>query len=309
MSMLSRRSFLAGSAVAVVGSAVAPRWARAWQQPPPPVTPVFTDLRRNVGFFTGRGGTVGYLIDAKGVAIVDSQFPDSATLLLAGVNERSKNRPVDRLINSHHHGDHTGGNIVFKGVATKVVAHAKAAEHMRMPPGAKPPASEQLYPDATFTDVWREQIGDEWIRAKYYGQAHTSGDAVITFERANVAHMGDLAFNQRHPVVDRAAGASLKNWIVVIESTAKDHSNDTVYIFGHAGTNAPVTGRRADLLQLRDYFTALLAFVGAQIKAGRSRDEILAMRDPLAGFESSGPFGNANPRDPLTCAYDELTAK
>ena len=132
--MLSRRSFLAGSAVAVVGGAVAPEWARAWQQKTPPVTPAFTDLRRNVGFFTGRGGTVGYLIDAKGVAIVDSQFPDSAALLLAGVNERSKSRPVDRLINTHHHGDHTGGNIVFKGVATKVVAHAKAAEHMRMPP-------------------------------------------------------------------------------------------------------------------------------------------------------------------------------
>jgi cyclase len=307
--MLSRRSFLAGSTLAVVGGSVAPRWARAWQQKTPPVTPVFTDIRRNVGFFTGRGGTVGYLIDAKGVAVVDSQFPDSAALLLAGVNERSKSRPVDRLINTHHHGDHTGGNIVFKGVAGKVVAHAKAAEHMRTPPGAKPPASEQLYPDATFTDVWREQVGDEWIRAKYYGQAHTSGDAVVTFERANVAHMGDLAFNQRHPVVDRAAGASLKNWIAVIESTAKDHSNDTLYIFGHAGGNAPVTGGRADLLKLRDYFTALLTFVGTQIKAGKSRDEILAMRDPLAGFESSGPFGNANPRDPLTCAYEELTTK
>lgn len=308
--MLSRRSFLAGSAVAVVAGAVAPRWAHAWQQKaPPPVTPVFTDLRRNVGFFTGRGGTVGYLIDAKGVAIVDSQFPDSAELLLAGVNERSKSRPVDRLINTHHHGDHTAGNIVFKNVATKVVAHAKAAEHMRTPPGGKPPESEQLYPDATFTDVWREQVGDEWIRAKFYGPAHTSGDAVITFERANVAHMGDLAFNQRHPVVDRAAGASLKGWIAVIESTVKDHANDTTYIFGHAGVNAPVTGGRADLLKLRDYFTALLDFVGTQIKAGKSRDEILAMRDPLTGFESSGPFGNANPRDPLTCAYEELTTK
>ena len=95
----------------------------------------------------------------------------------------------------------------------------------------------------------------------------------------------------------------------MIESTAKDHSNDTLYIFGHAGGNAPVTGGRADLLKLRDYFTALLTFVGTQIKAGKSRDEILAMRDPLAGFESSGPFGNANPRDPLTCAYEELTTK
>jgi hypothetical protein len=73
--------------------------------------------------------------------------------------------------------------------------------------------------------------------------------------------------------------------------------------------NAPVTGGRGDLLKLRDYCTALLAFVGAQIKAGRSRDEILAMREPLEGFESLGRFGNANPRDPLTVAYEELTTK
>ncbi len=74
--MVSRRDFLAGSAVAVVGGAVAPRWARAWQQQPAPVTPVFTDIRRNVGFFTGRGGTIGYLVDAKGVA---SSTASSAT--------------------------------------------------------------------------------------------------------------------------------------------------------------------------------------------------------------------------------------
>ncbi len=307
--MVSRRDFLAGSAVAVVGGAVAPRWARAWQQQPAPVMPVFTDIRRNIGFFTGRGGTIGYLVDAKGVAVVDSQFRDAAKLCLDGLNERSKNRPVDRLVNTHHHGDHTDGNVVFKGVAKKVVAHARAAELMRNPPPQGPPTTEQLYPDTTFTDVWREQVGDEWMRAKFYGPAHTSGDAVITFERANVAHMGDLMFNQRHAIVDRAAGASMRGWISVLEKTVADHSNDTVYIFGHAGANLPVTGGRAVLMQLRDYLTAVLAFVGDQIKAGKSREEILAMRDPLKGFETFGRFGNANPRDPLTVAYEELTVK
>ena len=306
--MLSRRAFLGGSAVALVGGAVAPRWARAWQQQPPQVTPVFTDIRRNVGFFTGRGGTVGYLIDAKGVAVVDSQYPDSAKLLIEGLNQRSKDRPVDRLINTHHHGDHTGGNIAFKGVAKKVVAHAKAAEHMKAPPGGQPP-TDQLVPDATFTDVWREQIGDEWIRAKHYGRAHTSGDAVITFERANVAHMGDLGFNQRHPVTDGPAGATVKGWIGVLEATTKDHNNDTIYIFGHANTNLPVTGNRADLLKFRDYLSAVLTFIGGQIKAGKSRDEILAMRDPLAGFETYGQFGATGAREIRTVAYEELGGK
>ena len=314
--MLSRRAFLGTSSAALVTGIVGrSAWLDAWQQTapaaaqtPPQVSPVFTELRRNVGFFTGRGGTIGYLVDAKGVAVVDSQYRDAAKLFLDGLNARSKNRPVDRLINTHHHADHTDGNIVFKGVAKKVVAQAKAAEDMHAPPGQNPPTTEQLYPDATFTNTWREEIGDEWIAAKFYGRAHTSGDAVVTFERANVAHMGDLMWNQRHPVVDGPAGASLKNWITVLEQAVKDHKNDTIFIFGHANTNLPVSGGRADLLKLRDYLTALLEFVNKQIKAGKSRDEILAMRDPLAGFEAFGRFPNPTPRDPLTNAYDELSA-
>jgi glyoxylase-like metal-dependent hydrolase (beta-lactamase superfamily II) len=306
--MLTRRDFLAASVLGTAAGALGnTALARALQQPAPQITPVFTPIRGDVGFFTGRGGTVAYLINATGVAVVDSQYRDSAKLLLDGLNERSKNRAVDRLINTHHHGDHTDGNIVFKGVAKKVVAHQRAAEHMKAPPGRPAPTTEQLYPDATFTDVWREQVGNESIRAKFYGPAHTSGDAVVTFERANVTHMGDLMFKGRHPIIDRAAGASIKSWITVLEKTNSDHTNDTIYIFGHTGMNQPVTGPRADVLRLRDYFTALLAFVGAEIKAGKTKDQILAIRDPLKGFEDFGPFLLQDARAPLTVAYEELT--
>ena len=286
---LNRRDFLLSSAAAAIaGTLGAPRLARALQGQGQPAQPVFTPIRRNVGFFTMRGGTIGYLVNSGGVAVVDSQFPAEATACLAGLNERSGNRGVDFLLNTHHHGDHTGGNISFRGAAKSVVAHAKADEHMRQPPGAQPPA-DQLFPNATFTETWSADVGDEKVSAKYYGRAHTSGDAVITFERANIAHMGDLMFHQRHPVVDRAAGATIKGWITVLEQTPRDHSGDTVYIFGHAGAGLPVTGSQADLARFRDYLGALLAFVEAQVKAGKSRDEILAMRDPL------------------TVAYEEIT--
>ena len=77
---------------------------------------------------------------------------------------------------------------------------------------------------------------------KYYGPAHTSGDAVVTFEKANVAHVGDLVFNRRHPYIDRPAGASIANWIKVLEGTVADHDGGTIYIFGHA---APPSRRPA----------------------------------------------------------------
>jgi glyoxylase-like metal-dependent hydrolase (beta-lactamase superfamily II) len=178
---------------------------------------------------------------------------------------------------------------------------------MRQPPGGQPPA-DQLFPDTTFTETWSADVGDERVSARHYGRAHTSGDAVITFERANVVHMGDLMFNQRHPVVDRAAGATIRGWKAVLERTVRDHAGDTVYIFGHANTSLPVTGSQADLARFGEYFGALLAFVETQMKAGRSREEILAMRDPLKGFESFGRFGQPGPRDALACAHEELTA-
>jgi glyoxylase-like metal-dependent hydrolase (beta-lactamase superfamily II) len=304
---LTRRDFLASScAAAIAGAMGRPDLARAWQAQQAP--PVFTPIRRNVGFFTMRGGTIGYLVDPAAVVVVDSQFAPQAQACLAGLNERSKNRAVDLLINTHHHGDHTAGNISFKGAVKKVVAHARAAEHMRQPPGRNAPTTEQLYPDATFTETWSEDAGGERVTAKFYGRAHTSGDVVVTFERANVAHMGDLMFNQRHPLVDRPAGATLKGWMTVLDRAPGDHANDTVYIFGHANTGLPVTGDRRDLARFRDYLGGLLAFVEAQIKAGRTREEILAMRDPLKGFESFGRFGTAGATDALTVAYEELTA-
>lgn len=302
---LTRRDFLATSAAAAFAGALSrPGLLRALQGQT--ASPVFTPIRRNVGFFTMRGGTIGYLVNSGGVVVVDSQFPAEAKACLDGLNERSGGRPVDLLINTHHHVDHTGGNISFRGVAKKVVAHAKADEHMRQPPGGEPP-TDQLFPDTTFAERWSADVGDERISARYYGRAHTSGDVVVTFERANVAHMGDLMFNQRHPVVDRAAGATIRSWITVLERAPRDHANDTVYIFGHGKTGLPVTGNRTDVAKFRDYLSALIAFVETQVKAGRSRDEILAMRDPLAGFESFGPFGPTNPREVLTCAYEEVT--
>jgi glyoxylase-like metal-dependent hydrolase (beta-lactamase superfamily II) len=303
---LSRREFLAGSAAAAALVTLGrTRPALAFLQQAP--QPVFTPIRGNVGFFTMRGGTVGWLVNKDGVVVVDSQFPSEANALIAGLHQRSGRRPVDFLINTHHHRDHTDGNTAFRGVAKKIVAHEKAAALMHAPPGMEAPPNA-WYPDTTFADQWSADVGDERIRARFYGVAHTSGDAVVTFEKANVAHMGDLMFNQRHPVVDRAAGASLRNWMTVLDRAAKDHASDTVYIFGHANTALPVTGGAADLARMRDYFGALLAFVESQVKAGRSRAEVLAMREPLKGFESFGRFGMPNPRDALTCAYEEVTA-
>src|SRR5690606_7165486 len=301
----SRRDFLATSLAGLVSAAFArPGLARVLLRPGQ--EPVFTPIRRNVGYFTMRGGTIGYLVNGDGVVVVDTQFPASAEAFLEGLSTRSRGRRVDVLLNTHHHGDHTGGNSVSRGVARHVVAHEKAAEHLRQPAAGGEAPADQFFQDTVCTEGGSADVVEERIGARYYGRAHTSGDAVITVERAIVAHMGDLMFHRRHPVVDRAAGATIRNWMTVLERALQDHANDTVYIFGHASTGLPVVGGRAELERFHDYFEALLTFVEAQIRAGRSRDEILAMPGPLEGFEAYGPFGRQSPRSALTCAYEEV---
>lgn len=301
----TRRDFLATSAVAAAGALAHPSLALG-RQAAQQAQPVFTPLRGNVGLFSMRGGTIGWLVNAGAVVVVDAQYPAEAQACLAGLNERSGSRPVQCLINTHHHGDHTAGNVAFRGVAAHVVAHVKADEHMRHPPGGQPPA-DALFPDITFTESWTADAGDERVTARWYARAHTSGDAVVTFEKANVVHMGDLVFHRRHPVVDRAAGASLRSWMTVLERVVADHAPDTIYVFGHSGAPLPVWGGRADLIRFRDYIGTVLAFVESNLEAGRTKEEVLAMRGPMKGFEDFGPFGAAGARETLTCAVEEVT--
>ena len=311
----NRRRFLTTSSLALAGatldlSKLFARAAPAGQAALPVPQTAFTEIRGTIGYFTGQGGTIGYHISKDGVVVVDAQMPATARICLDGIKERDGGRTIDILVNTHHHGDHTGGNPVFKAAVKKILAHANVPELQRAAAArqtaARPnaPAPEIVVADATFTSTWREDVGGEMMALKYYGAAHTGGDAVVTFEKANIVHMGDLVFNRAHPFIDRPAGASISNWITVLENTVADHKNDTAYVFGHGSQKFGVTGSRADLLYMRDYLTALLEFVRGEIKTGKPKDVIVKIADPLKGFPDHGPLIERV----LTPAYEELTA-
>jgi len=314
----NRRRFLTTSSLALAAATVdlstlfaqAAGAAQAGQAAPPVPQTAFTPLRGTVGYFTGQGGAIGYHISPDGIVVVDAQFPATAKICLDGIRTRSGGRMIDILVNTHHHGDHTGGNPVFRPAVKKILAHANVPELQRAAAARQSagrpnaPAPEIVAADATFTSTWREDVGGETMALKYYGAAHTSGDAVVTFEKANIVHMGDLVFNRMHPYIDRPAGASIANWIKVLEHTVADHQQDTAYIFGHGSAALGVTGKREDLLYMRDYLTALLEFVRGEIKAGKPKDVVVKITDPLKGFPDHGPLIERV----LTPAYEELTA-
>ena len=294
---MDRRSFLASTAVLAAGAFdVSPVLAQE-----PAIRSVFTAVRRNVGVFTARGGTMAWLASTDAVVVIDSQFADSSKLFLDGLKARTSRR-IDLLLNTHHHPDHTGGNKVLRPSVTKIVAHQNVPGLQRRQAAENHSETAQAYADETFTQTWKASVGNETVSAKYYGPGHTSGDAVYRFEQANMVHMGDLMYHQRHPGADRAAGASLRNWIVSLEQVVKDHSRDTVYVFGHSKEGAPVTGSSKDLLVVRDCLSSLLDIVQKGIKAGKSADEITADWNVPGFNELSG-------EPDFQTAYDELTAK
>jgi glyoxylase-like metal-dependent hydrolase (beta-lactamase superfamily II) len=294
---MNRRAFLSTASAAMASSVFDVSLAAQ----PSASAPVFAPVRRNVGVFTARGGTMGWLIGDQAVLVIDSQFADTAKLFLDGLASRTPRR-IDLLLNTHHHPDHTGGNKVLRPLVTKIVAHRNVPGLQRKQAAEMKTASAQAYADGTFSQSWKAAVGDETVSARYYGPGHTSGDAVYRFERANVVHMGDLMYHQRHPGADRAAGASLRNWIVSLERVVKDHDRDTVYIFGHAKEGAPVTGSGKDLLVVRDCLTSLLDVVQKGIKAGKSADEI------TADWNVPG-FNHLSGEPDFQTAYDELTAR
>ena len=275
MPMLSRRRFLqltgtALSAAPLGSSLLARRRARPFQT-----------IRRNVGVFTERGGTIGWLASDEALVVIDTQYPETAQTCWAGLQERTS-RAADLVINTHHHGDHTGGNPFFMDHAERMVAHENVPTLMRQ--SAQQSDNELAVPNETFAEDWEESVGNETIRLRHYGPAHTGGDAVIHFERANVVHMGDLIFNRVHPFIDVGGGASTEGWINTLEQVHADFTDDTRFIFGHGNPEYGIVGGRADLLAMRDFLDGLLTYVQDGLDAGESI-EALADRQMLLGFE------------------------
>ena len=320
---ISRRQFVSASSmsVAAIGLARLPVFGQAGGQAPaaqaPPVTK-FEEIRRGVGYFTGNGGTIGYLVNGDGAIAVDSQFMPTAEICVAGLKQKAP-KGIELLINTHHHGDHTSGNPAFRPAVKRILAHENcvawqrkvaeqaAANPQPAAPGA-PAAVPPVYADATFKDTWTVDFGGETVHVRYFGPGHTSGDAVIFFEKANVIHAGDLLFRRVHPRVDSPAGASVVNWQAILSKMIGSHGGDTAFIFGH-GRDGMVLGKVADVTFFRDYLGAALDHVRAGIKAGHSKEEI-AKAPALKGFED---VAQINPRIALAgvleSAYDELARK
>lgn len=261
-----------------------------------------TMLTDDIGIFTERGGTIAFHFSKDGITVIDAQFPDTAPHLIAEL-KKMKNEPFGLLINTHHHGDHTSGNIAFKGITDQVLAHKNSLANQQRVAIANKSEDKQYYPNQTFENEIKKDIGKEKVALYYYGAGHTNGDALIHFEKANIVHVGDLVFNRRHPFVDRSAGANIKSWISVLGSALKKFDSKTLFICGHSGENYEVKGSKDMLLSFQDYLGNVLNFVESEIKSGKSKEEILK----ATTIPGSPDWEGGGIERPLTAAYEEIT--
>lgn len=299
---MQRRSFLRNSSVllGILALQGKPALAQLLQDP----TWKITMLNDNVGVFTEKGGTILFSITKEGIVVVDSQFPDSAQHLIDELKKKSQ-QPFRLLINTHHHGDHSSGNIAFKGLAQHVLAHENSKLNQQNVAIKNKTEEKQLYPDQTYSDKWCEKIGKENICLHYLGAGHTNGDSLVHLQDSNVVHMGDLVFNRRHPFIDKTAGASISNWIVLLEKATNTFNKRTTYVSGHAGTGYDITMKATDVLLFRDYLGNVLKFTEAELKSGKTKEEILKATEIPGSPEWKGDGISR----PLTAAIEELSVK
>jgi glyoxylase-like metal-dependent hydrolase (beta-lactamase superfamily II) len=220
-----------------------------------------TKVAGNVYVLEGAGGNIGATVGDDGVAIVDDQFAPLAPKIQAALRQLSP-KPVRFVINTHWHGDHTGGNAEFADTAA-ILAHANVRKRLmtggKTAFGEVPPVSGKALPVVTFEQGLSLWWNGEEIRAIHPGIGHTDGDTVLWFTRSNVVHMGDDYFAGMFPFVDLASGGSVVKLIASLDVILGQVPADAKVIPGHG----PVT----DVPGLRKYRAMLEGTVAAVKKA------------------------------------------
>jgi glyoxylase-like metal-dependent hydrolase (beta-lactamase superfamily II) len=304
---MNRRSFIQNTALTFGALTLAQQNIfSALLNKPTAATPpfMFHMMTDKIGVFTESGGTIGFMMDKNGVVVVDAQFPTTAPHMIAEL-EKKTDTPIKYLINTHHHGDHTAGNISFKGKVKHVLAHENSKKNQKRVATASKNLDKQLLPTKTYSDEWQKNVGDESIALHYWGPGHTDGDSLVHFENTNIVHMGDLMFNRRHPFVDRSAGANIKNWIKILHKATKKFDSNTTYIFGHSAEGHNIVGNADDLKKFGDYLQAVLDFTEGEIKAGKTKEAFLK----TTSIPNQGEWKGDGISRPLAAAWEELMAK
>jgi glyoxylase-like metal-dependent hydrolase (beta-lactamase superfamily II) len=252
---------LVGLRVAFASLALGSAWMAFTQQggglqPPPPLALV--KVADDLYSIEGSGGNVAVYLTDEGAIVIDDKFERNSDEILANV-KKITDKPVRYVLNTHHHGDHSGGNAKMLAAGYEVLLHKNARANMV---NGKMPG----IPRIAFGDEAQVVLGGKEVRARYFGRGHTNGDAVVFFPGRRAIHTGDLMAGAT-PLIDYPNGGSVVEFLKTLDGIL---ANDfDVVIPGHGAVQ-----KKADLQAYRDNLGKLVAAAREQVRAGKSKEEI-----------------------------------
>jgi len=201
----------------------------------------------------GDGGNVAVYVTSEGVILVDDKYEQDYQNIMAKVKSVTS-LPVKYVLSTHHHSDHSGGNVNFINSA-EIISTVNARANIV---GHKQPGAPEMVPArVTFTDQCSVFLGGKEVRAYYFGRGHTNGDAVIYFPALRVLHTGDLMAG-RTPLIDYAGGGSIIEWTKTLDGALKLDFDTVIPGHGDVTDKAGLLAYRNNVEKLRDRATALV---------------------------------------------------
>ncbi len=304
--MKQTRRCLLGIATAVVFAAIASSASVAQSAQDVEIETIA--VSKNVYMLVGRGGNIGLSVGADGAFMIDDQFDWLSDKILAAVVNLT-DQPVRFLVNTHWHGDHVGGNENMGKAGAILVAHENVRKRMSTEQFMEafdrtvPPSPEGTLPVVTFTDTVTFHFNDDDLRVFHVAGAHTDGDAIIHFRKANVVHMGDTYFNGMYPFIDVSSGGSIDGVIKAAERVLAIADRKTKIIPGHGGLSG--------VSELREYRQMLITVrdrIRPMIDKGRSKADVIAAK-PTRELDAQWGGGFMQPDRWVGIVYDGLVKR
>jgi len=240
-------------------------------------------LSDHVFMLRGAGGNIGVSIGDDGAIVIDDQFATLTPKIVAAIKTLSDN-PIQFLVNTHHHGDHTGGNANMTKEGAKIIAHDNVRKRLaEMPKRDGSMNPKEALPIITFNDKMSLYINDEQVAIFHVHNAHTDGDALLYFTKSNVLHTGDVYFNGMYPYIDLNSGGSVNGYIDAVKQTLKLINNETKIIPGHGALS-----NKEEYQFFLTMLETLKTNVLAEIKNGKTEEDVVANTSITKTYDDLG---------------------
>ncbi|AXG69510.1 metallo-beta-lactamase type 2 [Kordia sp. SMS9] len=233
-----------------------------------------TKVTDHVYMLVGQGGNIAISVGNDGVFMIDDQFAHLTPKILNAIQSIT-DQPVEFLINTHWHGDHTGGNENMQKEGAVIVAHENVRKRMSMDQfnkkrkTTKKASPKEALPVITFSKDVSFFFNDESIFIFHVHEAHTDGDAMVYFTESNVLHTGDAYFQGKYPYIDLDSGGSAQGYIAAIKKALLVINDDTKIIPGHRNMST-----KAELKAYLQMLESIEEKVMTEIKAGKTEAQV-----------------------------------